>query len=174
MPDEKEIAGIVLAGGQSSRMGEDKALLDYKGKPLVRHMHDMLAQVGLTDIFISGVFDGYRCIADDTPLNGPAEAIKSVLRKIPHYAGYLFVPVDMPLLSPALLHRLLAQPRGGYFASWPLPVYIAPPFRFTEKKSVFGFLEDQGIHPLTLPPEFEGMMKNANTPQEWAEIKAER
>lgn len=99
MPDVSQIAGIVLVGGRSSRMGRDKAFLELKGKPLVGHMLDVLRSAGLKDVFVSGHVQGYSCIVDDAPFSGPAEAIKSVLKKIPNYKGYLFVPVDMPFLK---------------------------------------------------------------------------
>ena len=47
-------AGIVLAGGRSSRMGTSKALLRYKDRPLIEHMQNLLHQAGLDDVYISG------------------------------------------------------------------------------------------------------------------------
>lgn len=60
MPDVSQIAGIVLVGGRSSRMGRDKAFLELKGKPLVGHMLDVLRSAGLKDVFVSGHVQGYR------------------------------------------------------------------------------------------------------------------
>ena len=36
---------IILAGGQSSRMGKDKALLEFHGKPLVQYVSETMKQV---------------------------------------------------------------------------------------------------------------------------------
>jgi molybdopterin-guanine dinucleotide biosynthesis protein A len=169
MPDFPQIAGIVLAGGRSSRMGRDKAFLEFKGKPLVAHMLDVLRGAGVDDVFVAGRVEGYPCIADDVPFSGPAEAIKSVLKKIPGYRGYLFVPVDMPFLNEQTLQVLLRQENGGYFSEWPLPAYLTPPFSPTDCASVHDYLAAQGIYPVLLPQEFERDMKNINTPQEWEE-----
>jgi len=169
MADFSHIAGIVLAGGRSSRMGHNKAFLEFKGKPLVEHMLDVLQSVGLKDVFVSGHVEGYPCIVDDAPFSGPAEAIKSTLKKIPGYKGYLFVPVDMPFLKSQTLQVLLAQEYGGYFIKWPLPAYLTPPFSLTNSVSAHDFLAAQGIYPVSLPQDFEEDMKNINTPQEWEE-----
>jgi molybdopterin-guanine dinucleotide biosynthesis protein A len=80
------------------------------------------------------------------------------------------MPVDMPLLKPDMLHLLLQQKEGGYFIDWPLPAFITPPYPESEKKSVQGLLDDYGIYPVALPEHFSSSMKNANTPQDWAEV----
>ena len=58
MGDFNAIAGVVLTGGRSSRMGQNKALLDYQGKPLIEHMMEILKTTGIKEIFISGDVDG--------------------------------------------------------------------------------------------------------------------
>ena len=171
MPDLPRIAGIVLAGGKSSRMGQNKAFLEFGGRHLVQHMMDILRDLGLKDVFISGSLDGYPCLPDDSPFSGPAQAIKSVLRQKPNYEGYLFIPIDMPFLSKEILRLLLEQKNGGYFIERPLPAYLAPPFVPCRSISVQNLLEAQSISPVTLPPEFQDNMKNINTPQEWREAK---
>lgn len=172
MADDPGIVGIVLTGGKSSRMGRDKALLDYKGQKLVRHMMGILQNMGIKDVFVSGALEGYPCIEDTQPARGPVGGISSVLHQKPGYKGYLFIPVDMPLLTKDALRLLVEQECGAYFIGWPLPAYITPPFFTTEEcSSVRGFLQAQGIYPIALPPRLEGIMKNANTPQQWEDVK---
>lgn len=172
MPDLSAIAGIVLAGGKSSRMGQNKALLTFKGQPLISHMMDILYQTGLKDVFVSGMFTGYPCIPDEMSAQGPVQGISSVLNNKPEYQGYLFVPVDMPLLTARALRILLEQEQGGYFIDAPLPAYLVPPFIPCRSTSVQGFLDAQGIYPVALPADLEDTMKNTNTPQEWQEALA--
>jgi molybdopterin-guanine dinucleotide biosynthesis protein A len=165
------IAGVVLAGGRSSRMGQNKALLDYQGKPLIKHMIDILKRTRIEQIFISGDINGYDCLSDQEPFAGPAEAIKSVINRLSGYAGLLFIPVDMPLLNPEMLHLILQRKEGGYFIDRPLPAYITPPYPKSEKKSIQGLLYDYDIYPVELPEQFSSSMKNANTQQDWEEVQ---
>ncbi len=166
----KKIAGIVLAGGKSSRMGENKALLDYNGRPLLDHMIGILEQTGLSDIYVSGAFEGYRCIPDSAPHAGPAQAIADIFAALDDYAGALFIPVDMPLLPVDALHLLLAQKRGAYFEGAPLPAFIAKPHSQERFRSVKEILAAGEIKAIALPPEFESCMGNANTPEEWQKV----
>jgi molybdopterin-guanine dinucleotide biosynthesis protein A len=170
MAESPRIAGIVLAGGKSSRMGRDKALLEYQGRPLLHHMMGLLRAAGLSEIFVSGNLPGYPCVPDVSPAAGPVGGIISVVREKQDYDGYLFIPVDMPLLPAQGLRLLLSQDGGAYFIGWPLPLFLVPPAMPSQASSVQGFIKDQGIYPIDIPPTMDNLMKNANTPEEWQKV----
>lgn len=44
-PRDDDLVGLVLAGGRSSRMGRDKAMLPWDGVPLLAHMRQCTQQV---------------------------------------------------------------------------------------------------------------------------------
>lgn len=164
-----KIAGVVLAGGRSSRMGESKAFLDYKGKRLVDHMIEILKEAEVQDVYVSGDLEGYSCIQDSEPHSGPAQAICDVMAGLKEYDGTLFVPVDMPFLTPEVLRILLDQPRGAYFEGRPLPAFIGQPASCQSVASVRKLLHSLEIKALALPGKFEPCMANINTPGEWQE-----
>lgn len=56
MPTEPmHCLGVVLAGGRSSRMGSDKALLNWQGRPLIEHMRALRLSAGAGQVLFSGI-----------------------------------------------------------------------------------------------------------------------
>jgi molybdopterin-guanine dinucleotide biosynthesis protein A len=120
------VQGLILAGGLSSRMGSDKALLPIDGKPLIRRLAEELApRVPSLAIAIGpperaaayraalGSWGGQaRLIPDAYPGCGPLAGLHAALAEAP--PGYVFViACDMPSLSPPLYKRLAAQAGSG-------------------------------------------------------------
>ena len=167
----EKIAGIVLAGGRSSRMGVDKAMLDYKGRTTLEHMRSVLLATGIKDVFISGSYENYPCIADDDMFAGPARAISHVMQHLHGYRGFLFVPVDMPLLDETALGALLSRPSGGYYRHSPLPVFIPKTNRISEAVSVQKLLDDLDIKPIEIPADRVTVLTNTNTPEDWEKVQ---
>src|SRR5579862_3839386 len=105
-------AGFVLAGGRSRRMGRDKALLPYRGAPLIAHVAGTVEKV-LDDsghVAIVGAPDryrdlGYRVLADLFPGCGPLGGIVTAL-SLAESDWNLIVACDMPNLDPADLRKL--------------------------------------------------------------------
>lgn len=96
------MAGIVLAGGHSSRMRQDKAELNWGGKSLLSRQVSLLEDIICSkDIYISGHRPKYNSIADIDANQGPVEGLRSVLTYIKkkRYSSVLVLPVDMPLIS---------------------------------------------------------------------------
>jgi len=112
--------GLVLCGGKSTRMGEEKALLEYEDMPLVEHMMRILRKIRtpgpVRDIFLSGTLEEYPCFPDLIPDRGPLGGVYSVLEslivkdRIDETESYLIIlPVDMPRLTASLVEELLSM-----------------------------------------------------------------
>jgi len=170
MLDRRGIVGVVLAGGKSSRMGTNKAFLSYNQVPLIDHMQLILRSTGLGRVLISGSVDGYECIPDREKFQGPVKAIEDIMFANADVKGFLFIPVDMPLLYPEILEALLSCPDGGYFEDRPLPIYISAPYKRTNARSIRQMLKELEIKPINMPEPFVPYMKNINTPEEWGEV----
>jgi molybdopterin-guanine dinucleotide biosynthesis protein A len=165
-----KIAGVVLAGGKSSRMGRDKALLLYQGRPMIDTMIDLLQGSGCTDVFVSGDRSGYHCIPDREQFQGPAAAMRHVLEELSAYQGVLFVPVDMPLLTVKSLQLLTARKSGAFFEGHFLPVYIAKCDIVSTEVSVHEFLKELGIASIPCPADADKFLVNLNTPEDWQTV----
>lgn len=110
-PVPDDTAGFVLAGGQSSRMGSDKALIELDGEPLVVHALNVLRGAGLTAMIAGARSDlsEYASLIDDAglgPLSGICAALASTSAEFA-----VFLSVDMPLLLPSLISVLLRHAR---------------------------------------------------------------
>ncbi len=113
-PEKLESAvGFVLAGGQSSRMGADKALELCAGKRLIQIALSALAEVDVT-ARIAGSRTSLSAFAveipDIFPNAGPMGGILSGLTASAS-ALSLFLPVDLPLMPASLLANLLMRAR---------------------------------------------------------------
>jgi molybdopterin-guanine dinucleotide biosynthesis protein A len=107
------ITGIVLAGGQGSRMGGvDKGLQPFRGKPMVAHAIERLAPQ-VDELLINANRNaeayanlGYRVIADE--IEGFAGPLAGFERGLAHATGDLVVtvPCDSPFLPVDLVARL--------------------------------------------------------------------
>ncbi len=115
--DEIDAAGFVLAGGQSSRMGRDKALLHFAGRELVAHALATLREAGLSGTIAGAgpaadsVFATYApVVLDQQPGLGPLAGICAALEAAA--ARYVvFLPIDLPLLPSSLVAYLLHHTR---------------------------------------------------------------
>jgi molybdenum cofactor guanylyltransferase len=109
----RQIAGFILAGGESSRMGRDKALLELGGMPLILRTARLVeAAAGPPAVVIgnSKAYErlGLRLIADDWPGAGPLGGIATAL----HASGApwsLVVACDLPYLNRDWLDYLIAR-----------------------------------------------------------------
>lgn len=118
-----DIAGLVLCGGRSRRMGREKALLDVGGGPLVLRVATRIASACDPVLLATGTPGrlgnlGYREVADARPNAGPLAGIVAGLEVSPHPL-LAAVAVDMPYASPAVL-RLLAAVHAGEEAVVPV------------------------------------------------------
>lgn len=108
--------GAVMAGGRSSRLGRDKALLTLNGETLLARSLRVLSEVTAEQLVIGPperqVYAGSaRVYADEYPGNGPLVGIYTALRAASH-ALLLVVACDMPFLNAALLGYLLTLAPG--------------------------------------------------------------
>lgn len=95
-----QLTGFVLAGGRSTRMGTDKAQLDWHGRSLLEHMLELVRTVADPALVV-----GRDPLPDLDPGHGPLSGIATGLRHTSSDAN-LFLAVDLPFLSPAFLHFL--------------------------------------------------------------------
>jgi molybdopterin-guanine dinucleotide biosynthesis protein A len=127
-------SAVVLAGGESRRLGQDKSLLILDGQPLLVRTLDRLAAVSDDLIVVTNTPQRYqhlhlaaRLVRDERPGVGSLMGIYSGLKAARHDRA-LVVACDMPFLSLPLLRHLLTRdpacdvviPRLG---DWPEPLH---------------------------------------------------
>jgi len=117
--------GVVLAGGLSSRMGQDKAKLMRAEHSMLSFSKQLLHDAGLSNVVVSG--DNYD-IADTIKNCGPVGGIVSVLAAFPQAKSLLILPVDLPLMTASALRdlRLKGQlsHKASYFTDHHIPLYL--------------------------------------------------
>ncbi len=110
-----EVAAFVLAGGQSTRMGRDKALVEFQGITLLERAIRSCKVVS-SDVWIIGKSEKYRQFGqtlEDIYLDcGPLGGIHAALVNSTANCN-LVLAVDMPFLSPEFLTFLIKQAQAS-------------------------------------------------------------
>ena len=109
----KSVTGAILAGGKSSRMGRDKALLEIDGKPFIQRIAETLRQIFDHVVIISGHGENYKFlnlpIYNDVYRNcGPLGGVHSALTHSTTKSVFI-VPCDLPFLSPDVVRSILSS-----------------------------------------------------------------
>jgi molybdopterin-guanine dinucleotide biosynthesis protein A len=102
--------GLIMAGGKSTRMGQDKSLIDYHGKPQREFLLELMAPL-CKEVFIScGAVQeqtaGLPVIHDKFLGIGPMAGLLSAFQQQPD-AAWLCVACDLPYLSRLSLDNLI-------------------------------------------------------------------
>ncbi|TXD42501.1 molybdenum cofactor guanylyltransferase [Xanthomonas campestris] len=175
--------GVVLAGGRSSRMGQDKALLPWHGRPLLAQMQALLLQAGAQQVLVSGNYPQFAGIADARADLGPLGGLASVIDRVADGTTLLVVPVDMPLLSSALLARLLAPPdaRCATFEDEMLPMRVQVDAQLravlaqlleapAASRSLRALQQSLHCHRVAVTATERAAFVNCNTPAQWTQL----
>lgn len=172
MSTSKPFSALILAGGQSSRMGQDKALLQLNGQSLLAHMQQLALAAGASEVLISRNQPGF--IQDAPGQFGPLAGILAALKHCTS-SHLLVLPIDTPRLDVTSLKLLLQNTDGtaSYFAHSPLPcvlpVTAALSTIITKQlqqglRSVKGLLAQFNAIAVPISP---NELLNTNTPQDW-------
>lgn len=182
----EKIAGFVLAGGRSTRMGVDKALLDVNGIPLLVHVAAQVREAA-GSVRVVGPPEKYgqlglEVIPDLRPGLGPLAGIETAL-SLGVAEWNLVVACDMPGLRAGSMRRWIeAATRSGADALLcvgpsGLPEPLAAVYRSRCMAAVRESL-DAGVRKVTealknlqvvhFELDNEAMMANVNTPEDWA------
>ena len=106
-----EVTGFVLAGGKSSRMGVNKALLEFDGRPLIEYAKSILESI-CVQVFILGQRNLYgrfgQCYEDVYPDCGPLGGIHAALLNSPTEFS-LITAVDTPFIKAEFLDYLVER-----------------------------------------------------------------
>ena len=182
-------AGFVLAGGRSSRMGLDKALLPHRGATLLKNLAEVVYQAAGSVSLIGDPARyarlGYPVYADRIPGCGPCGGIATALSISPE-AWNVIVACDMPGVTAKALSTLLehaAGARGKCIVpigpdGQPEPlcaVYHADCLPALERALREKRLKMKDLLPDLQPVLVSGLdpacFVNVNTPADWAEIQ---
>ena len=182
-------AGFVLAGGRSSRMGRDKALLEVEGQCLVGRVAAVVREAAGSVTLIADPEKysklGYPVYPDRLPDCCPLSGVHTALT-VSHADWNLVVACDMPDLNAPFLVRLLETVENAEFdcllpagaSGRPEPMCAVyhrrslPAIQRALQGGVRKMLDGlAGLRLEVLHVEGPGPFRNINTPEEWMEYK---
>lgn len=132
-----KILGVLLAGGKSTRMGQDKALLEWENKSLLEHQFLNLKETldkYRASIVVSGQRNDFPHIKDQISNLGPLGGVHSVVETLIEDQWVLVVAIDMPYLLNDKIDQLIHEFDYSEFEAIQFENYELPfLFHFNEK-----------------------------------------
>jgi molybdopterin-guanine dinucleotide biosynthesis protein A len=171
-PHAPRLGAIILTGGRSSRMGEDKAAQMWAGRRAADRVADLARALGAGAVVTAGPADlGPPNAPDPVPFSGPVAGVLAGAAALGAEIDRLLVlAVDAPTLRPADLAPLLAAPgAGAAFAGFPLPMLIARAALPADAEGGWPlrrFVQRAGLAEIAPDPDARLRLRGANTPSE--------
>ncbi|WP_068497384.1 molybdenum cofactor guanylyltransferase [Paenibacillus kribbensis] len=156
-----EVTGIIVAGGRSSRMGQDKALLQLGGVTVLERIAEVLGQVAGRVIAVTRDTEQYRGLglettADLYPGLGPLSGIHAGLSASKTEWG-IVVACDMPFVQPEVLHALLA-----HATNWAAAQEVASEQRKQQVQGEQGSLAENALLPQPTEPALQAVIASVD------------
>jgi len=124
------ITGVVLAGGQSRRMGKDKRFLEWNGQTFLDRVCGILKDI-FEEVIVVGALQDYDCshlsvryVTDSIPGKGSMGGLYTGLMESTELFSFV-VACDMPFLNKDVIRRLCSQPESDV-AIVKLPTGVQP------------------------------------------------
>jgi molybdenum cofactor guanylyltransferase len=109
----RQVAGVLLTGGASRRMGTDKARLVVNGETLAVRSARVLSAACDPVIEVGPGLSGLPAIQEDPPGAGPLVALLAGVGALGHPAVVVLLACDLPFIEAALLQLLVEWPGTG-------------------------------------------------------------
>lgn len=188
-------SAVLLAGGKSSRMGQDKCLMEIENKPIWKRQWELLQELTPDEIMASARADqsyflaaGVRVVVDAFPAQGPLGGLATVLTTAAHDL-VLVIAVDMVGLQAPPLHQLLGRSSaqaGAVFVHDDCfePLAAVYPRRLASSATaaisrgelrmqdwLSQSVSDGDMQACALPDRWQPQFKNLNSPEDWKRWK---
>lgn len=167
------LGAMILSGGGSRRMGQDKAGLDWLGRRAIDRVEGLARAVGAGHVVSVGPDDfGLPRVIEDQPFGGPVGGVLAGARALQALGlvRALVLAVDAPTLTPADLAPLLAAAgTGAAYEGLHLPMVVALdalPGEAPADWPLARLAREAGIARLACPPQALLRVRGANTLQE--------
>ena len=164
---------LVLTGGASSRMGADKAALDWLGVRAVDRVMAIAEALGAAPIYGVGARSyGRAHVVEEPAFSGPVGGILAGAAALQFQGCWraVILAVDAPSLLPEDVRPLLAVGgAGAIYTGFPLPMVLTLAALSAEARAgwpLTRLAETAGLTRLDCPPDARARIRGANTPSE--------